>query len=315
MKQKELIRHSSFDIRHSTLPLIRFGHSPDPDDAFMFWGLASGKVSVPHARVTNVLKDIESLNHLAQKKKLEVTAVSVAAYPRLAQNYWIMTVGASVGRNYGPILVSRTKNSMTFKPDKKNRFDLKGIRVGIPGRLTTAYLVFRIYGYNFKPVFIKFDKIVAALKKNKIDAGLMIHEGQLTYARLGLRKIMDLGELWGKSTGLPLPLGLDLVRKDLGKPRAREIATALYLSIKAAEKNMNAAMRYALKFGRGISPQIGKKFVRQYVNQDTLDLDTSGRRSVIKLTRLSSKLNGTTTKPIDWKNTFISPLPHIIGKN
>ncbi len=250
---------------------ITVGHSPDPDDAYMFYALTHGKVALEGITVRHHLEDIQSLNRRALTGEFEVTAISAAAYPSVADRYWIMSAGASVGRGYGPILVAKPG----FTVDR-----LRGARIGVPGEQTTAFLTLQIYSDDFTPVQLPFDQIIPAVVRGEIDAGLIIHEGQITYRQHGLEKMLDLGVWWQEETGLPLPLGLDVVRKDLGEALAASINGALRESIAYAHAHQEEALAYALEYGRGIAPDVGDLFVRMYVNDDTLDLGEEGRRAL-----------------------------------
>ncbi|MDP6460293.1 MAG: ABC transporter substrate-binding protein [Gemmatimonadota bacterium] len=247
---------------------LRIGHSPDPDDAFMFYALAKEAEGIDGIAVEHVLEDIESLNRRALTAELEVTAVSAAAYPELQDTYWIMRTGASMGRGYGPILVAKTPMDPA---------DLAGKTVAIPGEKTTANLLLGILFPGVNRVVVDFDRIPDAVRHGDAEVGLLIHEGQITYAEEGLHRIADFGEIWEKETdGLPLPLGLDLVRKDLGREMAERISTMLRRSIAHALANEDDALEYALEYGRGITREVGRKFVRMYVNEDTLDMGDPG---------------------------------------
>lgn len=253
-------------------PVLRVGHSPDPDDAFMFYGLAHGHVRIRNYRIEHVLEDIESLNRRAALKDLEVTAISAHAYPRVADAYHILATGASMGRGYGPVLVATRAMSLA---------DLRGKRVAIPGPWTTAALLTAIYVDGFVPVEIMFDQIPQAVLAGEVDAGVVIHEAQLTYGAMGLVKIADYGELWAAETdGLPLPLGLDVVRSDLGPALCREINAGLRESIVYAREHLDDAIAYALTFGRGLDKELGKKFVGMYVSDDTVDMGQPGREAL-----------------------------------
>jgi 1,4-dihydroxy-6-naphthoate synthase len=253
---------------------IRVGHSPDPDDAFMFYALATCRVVVPGVRVRHVLEDIESLNRRALAGELEVTAVSAHAYAHLADRYWIMRAGASVGRGYGPKLVVRDAS------DFRRPEDLRGARVAVPGTLTTAALVLALAAPGLAHVVVPFDRILHAVVQGDVDAGLVIHEGQLTYAEHGLRLLLDLGDWWRAETSLPLPLGLDVVRADLGEEMARALSDGLRASIDYAIAHEDEALPYALQFGRGIALETAREFVRMYVNADTQDLGDEGERAL-----------------------------------
>jgi len=258
--------------------VIRIGHSPDPDDAFMFYGLASGKVKLSGIRIEHFLEDIQSLNERAKKGELEVTAISAHAFPFVSEKYWIMKTGASLGEGYGPVIISRKYRTLA---------ELKGKVVGTPGSLTTAFMLFRIFTQGIIHADMPFDRIMDAVDSGTVDAGLLIHEGQITYAELGYNKILDFGELWKEETGgLPLPLGLDVVRKDLGVDLAREISRGLRESIAYAYNNQDESIPYALKWGRGIDRKLGEKFVKMYVSELTVDMGEAGRRALEVLYRM-----------------------------
>jgi 1,4-dihydroxy-6-naphthoate synthase len=254
-------------------PALRIGHSPDADDAFMFWAMASGRVAVQGYRVEHVMEDIESLNRRAQTGELEVTAISAAAYPLLAGTYRLLRVGASIGRAYGPVVVARK----AIDPG------MAGRRVAVPGQYTTAYLLLRLFATGFEPVFAPFDRILQAVSAGEVDAGLVIHEGQVTYEREGFVKVLDLGEAWHRATGLPIPLGLNAVRRDLGPQVAERVRDALLASIREAQAHEDEALDYAIRFGRGVDRETGRRFVRMYVNDDTLDMGEEGRAALESL--------------------------------
>lgn len=262
--------------------VLSVAHSPDPDDAFMFYGIVKGGVLPEGWRVRHVLKDIQSLNRDARKAMYEVTAVSTAAFPTIARKYWILSVGASVGRGYGPVVVCR--------PEKRRAFAAKnwaGLRVATPGPETTALLLLRLAHPEIIPVDTRFDKIPAAVRSGKADAGLVIHESQITFAQEGLVKVMDLGRWWQGRTGLPIPLGLDVVRKNVGLAEARRMARLLKDSIRFAYRHKEEAVRYALRYGRGVDAATGERFVKMYVNRDTLDMGEEGERALRTLFRLA----------------------------
>ena len=253
------------------MPTIRIGHSPDADDAFMYYAIAHGKVRVGNYEVQHVMEDIESLNQRALSGELEGTAISAGAYPQVADKYRIMSVGSSIGRNYGPMVVARSDRADT---------SLQNARVAIPGTYTTAYLLLRLYAEGFEAIPIDFDKIMPAVQNGEVDAGLLIHEGQVTYSDEGLVKLLDLGEAWGQDTGLPIPLGLDMVRRDLGEEMAVLMAESLRDSIQYAFDHEDEALDYAIKFSRGIERETCRRFVRMYVNDDTLDMGEEGKRAL-----------------------------------
>ena len=255
---------------------ITVAHSPDSDDAFMFYGLASGAVHVPGIEVDQVLSDIESLNRAAFEGRYEVTAVSFHAFAHLQDKYALLPHGASMGDKYGPILVSKT----SF-PALANGGSLKGVKVGVPGRLTSAFLTLQMYDPSFDFEIIAFDEIQDAVQNGRVDAGLLIHEGQLTYASEGLHKIVDLGEWWFERTGgLPLPLGGNVIRRDLGAETMARVSKMLHDSIAHALSHRAEAVAYAQQFGRGLDERDTDKFVGMYVNQLTLDYGSRGRQAL-----------------------------------
>jgi 1,4-dihydroxy-6-naphthoate synthase len=253
---------------------ITVAHSPDSDDAFMFFGLASGAVDTGGIVVEQVLADIESLNRAALEGRYEVTAVSFHAYAHLVDKYALLPHGASMGDRYGPIVVA---------VDEGVR-NVKGRRIAIPGTLTTAYLALRLYEPSFDYVVVPFDEIQQAVLDGKADAGLLIHEGQLTYAEEGLRKVVDLGEWWAQRTGgLPLPLGGNIIRRDLGKQMIARVSKLLHDSIAYALTHRPEAVEYALQFGRGLDRERTDTFVGMYVNDLTLEYGDRGRRGLERL--------------------------------
>ncbi len=250
---------------------IRIGHSPDPDDAFMFHGLASGKVPARGYEIVQVLKDIESLNQLALKGEIEVTAVSIHAYAYLADRYALLSCGASMGDGYGPIVVSRAPAAVE---------DLKSMTIAVPGALTSAVLALRLALGEVTTEVMPFDQILPAVTEGRVEAGLLIHEGQLTYGVRGAHKVLDLGEWWARETGLPLPLGGNAIRKDLGESAIREIGALLRASIEYGLHHRQEALTYALDFGRGIDRGLADRFVGMYVNDYTLDYGAKGREAI-----------------------------------
>jgi 1,4-dihydroxy-6-naphthoate synthase len=252
--------------------LIRVGHSPDPDDAFMFYGLASGKVKLEGIQIEHMLEDIQSLNERAMRAELEVTAISAHAFPYVADKYWIMKTGASMGEGYGPVIISRKYRSLE---------ELKGKTVGTPGPLTTATLLFKTFTDGIRNIDMPFDKIMGAVDNGNVDAGLLIHEGQITYQSLGYNKVLDFGEFWEKETnGLPLPLGLDVVRKDLGEALARKLSSGLKESIAYGYSHQDESIPYAMQWGRGIDYKLGEKFVKMYVSELTIDMGERGKKAL-----------------------------------
>jgi 1,4-dihydroxy-6-naphthoate synthase len=253
---------------------ITVAHSPDSDDAFMFFGLASGAVDTGGIVVDQVLADIETLNRAAFEGRYEVTAVSFHAYAHLVDKYALLPHGASMGDRYGPIVVAPAQGVG----------DVKGRRIAIPGTLTTAYLALRLYEPSFEYVVVPFDQIQQAVLEGKADAGLLIHEGQLTYADEGLRKVVDLGEWWAQRTGgLPLPLGGNIIRRDLGADMIARVSRLLHDSIAYALSHRAEAVEYALQFGRGLDRARTDRFVGMYVNDLTLAYGDRGRRGLERL--------------------------------
>jgi len=253
---------------------ITVAHSPDSDDAFMFFGLAAGQVSAPDLEFEHVLADIQTLNERAFSGQYEVTAVSFHAYAYLADRYALLPHGASMGEGYGPMVVAR----QAWQPA-----ELAGKRIAIPGPLTTAALALRLWNPTLDCVVMPFDRIMEAVLTGSVDAGLIIHEGQVTYAAQGLHKVVDLGEWWGAETGLPLPLGGNLIRKDLGADLMRRVSALLHQSIRYGLDHRAEALEYAMQFGRDLDRQLTDRFVAMYVNALTLSYGARGREAVRRL--------------------------------
>jgi len=253
------------------MPVIRIGHSPDPDDAFMFYALTVGKVRVPGVQIQHVMEEIERLNRWAREGQLEVTAVSVATYALVADRYRIMDCGASMGQGYGPVLVATALLNPREIPERV---------VAIPGSLTTAALLLRLYCGDPPIIEVPFDKIPRAVLEGQAEVGLLIHEGQITHHALGLHAVLDLGKLWQRDTGLPLPLGINVIRRDLGENLHSQLSQALRESIDYAHAHEDEALAYAMEFGRGIDRETCRRFVRMYVNDYTLSLGAEGRRAL-----------------------------------
>jgi len=254
---------------------ISIAHSPDSDDAFMFYGLATNKVRVPGYRFTHTLCDIETLNRRAQDEAFyDVTAISFHAYPYVQKNYTLMGCGGSVGEGYGPMVVSSRPLALE---------DLGSIKIAIPGTLTTAYLALKIFNPKLVTEVVPFDQIIPAIQAGRFDAGLIIHEGQLTYASSGLHKILDLGVWWRETTGLVLPLGGNAVRRSLGAESLRIVTKAVHDSIQHALDNREGALEYAMQFARDLDSRLANRFVSMYVNERTLDYGADGRQAIRKL--------------------------------
>jgi 1,4-dihydroxy-6-naphthoate synthase len=255
--------------------LIRLGHSPDPDDAFMFWALAAGAIDTRGFEFEQVLQDIQTLNEWALQAKLEVTAISLHAYPFVQGRYALLPHGASIGHGYGPVVVAREPLTLDQLRDRE---------IVVPGRTTTAFLTLRLALGEVEARELPFDRIIDEVLSGRADAGVVIHEGQLTYEAEGLHKVLDLGEWWLLETGLPLPLGVNVARRDLGD-RLGDLSAVLLDSIQAGLDNRREAMRYAMRFGRGIDTQTADRFVGMYVNELTCDYGDEGRQAVEELLR------------------------------
>ena len=254
---------------------ISIAHSPDSDDAFMFYGLATNKVRVPGYKFIHTLTDIETLNHRAINEAFyDVTAISFHAYPYLQDNYTLMACGGSVGEGYGPMIVSSRKLTLP---------QIKKTRIAVPGTLTTAYLTLKLFAPEIETAVVPFDKIIPAVVAGEFEAGLTIHEGQLTYANDGLLKLLDLGQWWRDQTGLPLPLGGNAIRRSLGAETLSSTTNALRDSIQHALDHREEALAYAMQFARDLDPTLANRFVGMYVNERTLNYGPDGREAIQKL--------------------------------
>jgi len=260
--------------------VIRVAHSPDSDDAFMFYPMVKGLIDTYGFKIEHVLKDIESLNEDAKKGTYELSAISFHAYPYVADKYYVLPSGGSVGEGYGPIVVTKEPTNT-----------IKGKRIGIPGELTTAYLVLRLFEEDFEPVVMPFDKILDKVEKGSVDAGLIIHEGQLTYKDKGLYKFVDLGEDWKKKYNLPLPLGCNIVRKDLGLDTIKKLENIMRESVKKALEIRKEALNYAINYARDLENDETRasKFVSMYVNERTIDYGPDGKEAVRLLYKLGKE--------------------------
>jgi 1,4-dihydroxy-6-naphthoate synthase len=254
---------------------ISIAHSPDSDDAFMFYGLATNKIRVPGYRFSHTLCDIETLNRRAREEAFyDVSAISFHAYPYVQDSYTLMGCGGSVGEGYGPMIVSSRKLSPA---------DLGNLKIAVPGTLTTAYLALKIFNPDLKTETVPFDKIIPAILAGTYDAGLIIHEGQLTYSTSGLYKVIDLGVWWRETTGLVLPLGGNAIRRSLGADKHKIISKALRDSIQHALDHREQALEYAMQFARDLDTNLASRFVSMYVNERTLDYGSDGREAIHKL--------------------------------
>ena len=264
-------------VKTETTPEIRtitVAHSPDSDDAFMFYGLATNKLETNGLRFEHTLKDIQTLNEDATKGVYDVTAISFHAYAYVADKYALLPHGASIGDNYGPIVVAK---------DQRDASEIGSMKIAIPGELTSAFLALRIYNPDFEYVVVPFDEIIETVQRGETDAGLLIHEGQLFYNQMGLNKVLDLGEWWHEKTGLPLPMGGNVIRRDLGKDLMRQVSKHLHQSIVYSMDNREDALAYAMQFARDMQPELADRFVAMWVNDLTLDYGDRGREAVKRL--------------------------------
>jgi 1,4-dihydroxy-6-naphthoate synthase len=271
---------------------LRLGHSPDPDDAFMFYGLAKDRLSSGPYRFEHILQDIQTLNQRAMNGELEITAISIHAYPYVADKYALTSCGSSMGDKYGPMII--TREPMTLE-------QLRGKRIAIPGKLTTAFLALQLAmgkaGEAFQYEVAMFDQIPRMVQAGLVDAGLIIHEGQLTYQSMGLHLVVDLGVWWFEKTGLPLPLGGNCVRKDLGPTVCQEVTDIIRKSIQYSLDHRAEAVEYALQYGRDLDRKLADQFVGMYVNDWTLDYGPRGREAITRI--LSEGAKAGLVPPID----------------
>jgi 1,4-dihydroxy-6-naphthoate synthase len=259
---------------------ISVAHSPDSDDAFMFYGLATNKVRVPGLKFNHTLTDIETLNRKAMEGFYDVSAISFHAYPYIQEKYALMNCGGSVGDKYGPMVVAPRSISLE---------ELKRVKIAVPGTLTTAYLALKLFAPKIETVVVPFDQIIPEITAGKFEAGLIIHEGQLTYDKSGLNKILDLGKWWFEQTGLPLPLGGNAIRRELGPELIATITKALRDSIQYALDHREEALAYAMQFARDLDQQLADRFVGMYVNERTLDYGDDGKEAVRRLLDMGHK--------------------------
>lgn len=253
---------------------ITVAHSPDSDDAFMFYGLATNKLETEGLKFEHTLKDIQTLNENAREGVFDVTAISFHAYAYVSDKYALLPHGASIGDKYGPIVVSKEPRSAD---------EIGKMKIAIPGELTSAFLALRIYNNEFEYVVVPFDEIIDAVQKGTVDAGLLIHEGQLFYKQMGLDKVLDLGEWWHERTGLPLPMGGNVIRRDLGPDLMKQVSKHLHRSIQYSMDNREDALAYAMQFARDMAPELADRFVAMWVNDLTLDYGERGREGVRRL--------------------------------
>ena len=260
------------ETKHTGIREIKIAHSPDSDDAFMFYGLATNKVRVPGLKFTHTLTDIETLNHRAMNEAFfDVTAVSFHAYPYIQDNYAIMACGGSMGEGYGPMIVANKKFTLD---------EIQRVQIAIPGELTSAFLSLKLFSPEIATKAVPFDRIIPEILAGNFEAGLIIHEGQLTYGSAGLHKIIDLGQWWKEQHGLPLPLGGNAIKRDLGPELMLTVTNALRESIQHALDNREEALAYAMQFARDLDTPTANRFVSMYVNERTLDYGPDGRKSI-----------------------------------
>ncbi len=253
---------------------ITVAHSPDSDDAFMFYGLATNKLETEGLKFEHTLKDIQTLNEDAKNGVFDVTAISFHAYAYVSDKYALLPHGASIGDKYGPIVVTKEPREVS---------ELPSMKIAVPGEMTSAYLALRLYNRDFEHVVVPFDEIIDYVKAGKADAGLLIHEGQLFYNQLGLHKVLDLGEWWYEKTELPLPMGGNVIRRDLGKDMMKQVSKHLHRSIEYSMENREDALAYAMQFARDMEPALADRFVAMWVNDLTLDYGERGREGVKRL--------------------------------
>lgn len=267
---------------------ITVAHSPDSDDAFMFYALATNKVRVPGLKFAHTLTDIETLNRKAMEGFYDVSAISFHAYPYVQDKYTLMPCGGSVGEQYGPMVIS---------PRMVGLEELKSMKIAVPGTMTTAYLALKLFAPKIETTVVPFDRIIPEVLSGKYEAGLIIHEGQLTYERSGLKRILDLGRWWHEQTGLPLPLGGNAIRRELGPELIAQVTKALRDSIQYALDHREPALAYAMQFARDLDPQMADRFVGMYVNNRTLDYGEDGKQAVVKLLDMGYKAGIIPHKP------------------
>ena len=257
--------------------VFTLGHSPDPDDAFMFYAIAKNKIDLRGYRFEHRLEDIQTLNERATRGELHISAISIHAYAYVADKYALLPCGASIGDGYGPVVIGKAS---TPKEDVDPRERLKNLVIAVPGKMTSAYLALQLYLGDFKHVVVPFDQIFDAVKRGDADAGLIIHEGQLTYAKAGFQKIVDLGEWWKQETGLPLPLGGNVIRNDIPSEVRRDLCEIMRESIDFGLAHRDEAVQHALPYARDMNQQLADKFIGMYVNDFTRDYGEIGRAAI-----------------------------------
>lgn len=267
---------SSTPEKSPEIRTITVAHSPDSDDAFMFYGLATNKLETEGLKFEHTLKDIQTLNEDAKNGVFDVTAISFHAYAYVSDKYALLPHGASIGDKYGPILVSK---------EPRDAADIGKMKIAVPGELTSAFLALRLFNPDFEYTIVPFDRIIDSVQRGDVDAGLLIHEGQLFYKQMGLDKVLDLGEWWFEKTGLPLPMGGNVIRRDLGPELMKQVSKHLHRSIMYSMENREDALSYAMQFARDMAPELADRFVAMWVNDLTLDYGERGREGVRRLLR------------------------------
>jgi len=260
--------------------VFTLGHSPDPDDAFMFYAMAEHKIDLRGYQFEHRLEDIQTLNERARRGELHISAISIHAFAYVSDRYALLPCGASMGDGYGPMVVAPDTGDFALASDEQIRAWLRTRKIAIPGRMTSAYLALQLYLGEFEHVVVPFDQIFDAVKAGQADAGLIIHEGQLTYARAGFRKIIDLGEWWKRETGLPLPLGGNVLRKDIPLPVQRDLLAIMRESIDYGLAHREAGVRHSMPYARDMDPELAGKFIGMYVNDFTRDYGETGREAI-----------------------------------
>jgi 1,4-dihydroxy-6-naphthoate synthase len=276
-------------MKRESTEILTLGHSPDPDDAFMFYAMAENKIDLRGYRFEHRLEDIQTLNERARRGELHISAISIHAYPYVAKNYALLPCGASIGDGYGPILITKRRTPNTERPisnaltaDEAARELLRSCVIAVPGTMTSAFLALQLFLGEFHYAVVPFDRIFDAVNEGRADAGLIIHEGQLTYAQSGFEKIVDLGEWWKRETGLPLPLGGNVVRKDIPAKTRHDLSEIIRESIDYGLAHRDAAVRHSLAYARDMGAKLTDKFVGMYVNEFTRDYGEAGRAAIRK---------------------------------
>ncbi len=279
-------------------PIFTLGHSPDPDDAFMFYAMAENKIDLRGYRFEHRLEDIQTLNERALRGELHISAISIHAFAYVSDRYALLPCGASMGDGYGPMVVVRSESDFHATGDDQIRAWLRGRKIAIPGRMTSAYLALQLYLGDFEHIVVPFDQIFDAVKTGKADAGLIIHEGQLTYERAGFTKIIDLGEWWKRETGLPLPLGGNVLRKDIPTPVQRDLLAIMRESIDYGLAHRDEAVRHSMPYARDMDAKLAGKFIGMYVNDFTRDYGEAGRKAVRQFLQTAHERGYIDKKPV-----------------